>query len=730
MIEKYIKEGFKVIPLKGYSSENPTQNYKIAKEPAQGVHGFTAQKFIGLNCIDAEKKLSYGYWLGGVIPPNTIFIDVEGEAVNWLGLFFKTEQVEPSIQKSRNGVHYGFKYSENGIRGDSNAFCRAGFELTYRVGGKNYLVLAPSDGRTWDVWKDSADLPDLPDGLFPLNNSNEDALNAINEQLKIFYANGALAGYEDVELAFLTELVKLDVPNERIITIFQGIFGSEYDANRTAQMIERTQGKIANGDTLITVGSLINKLNQIGLEHIGKLFSRLGKGKQKKFPLTDSGNAERLISSNMGSIRYCPEWKKWLIWDGCRWTPDMTGSIFQLAKNTVRKIYEESSRGNDDAARKANAKWAIKSETMASINAMISLAKTESDVPISVNELDTKLWLLNCKNGTINLKTGELQPHTKTDYLTKMIDVEYDLNAQCPTWINFLETIFENNKAVIAYIQKAVGYSLTGDTSEQCLFICYGTGENGKSTFLRTFLKILEGYAQAATFETFLVKNSESVRNDIARMQGSRFVSAIEAGEGKRLAETLIKQVTGGDTISARYLYGEYFDFIPTFKIWLACNHKPVIRETNNAIWRRIRLIPFNRQIPEEAQDKHLFEKLQAESSGILTWAVQGCREWQQVGLGTPEEIKNANEAYKSEMDIIGNFLADCCTINPEGKTLSKLLYTSYEEWAKTNGEVALRQKTFGVRLTEKGFALGRSTGGRFRMGITLNEDAIPAGFP
>lgn len=728
-IEKYVQAGFKLIPLKGYSPENPQKDYKFAKTPAQGVRGFTEENFTALSVEDAERKLSEGFWLGGVIPKNLLFIDAEDEKVNWLNSYFQTIQVDPSVHTTKKGVHYGFKYQGNGISGDSMAFCKAGFKITYRAGGKNFLVLAPSDGRTWKLWKDFSDLPDLPEGMYPLNHSQDDVLKAITEQLSIFYGNGTLAGYGDIELSFLTEIIKLDVPIERIKNIFHRIFGSEYDENRTAKMIERTQSKIKNGDALITVGSLITKFSQIGLEHIGKLFSRLGKTKgsaSKKFPLTDSGNAERLVGKCKEDIRYCPEWKKWLIWDGCRWTPDTIGRIFQLAKIAVRGIYEESAWATDDAERKAIGRWAIKSETSALITAMISLAKTELDVPISVNELDANLWLLNCKNGTVDLRTGELKLHDKNDLITKIIPVEYDPNAECPIWLKFLGTVFENNVAVIEYIQKAIGYSFSGDISEQCLFICYGTGANGKSTFLRTLQSVLGDYAQTADFDTFLVKKSDGARNDIARMQGRRFIAAIEAGDGRRLAETLIKQITGGDVISARYLYAEFFEFIPTFKIWLAANHKPVIRESNNAIWRRIRLIPFNTTIDEKKQDRKLLEKLLCEKAGILRWAVEGCLEWQRTGLGTPEEIKNANVNYKNEMDIIGNFIDDCCILDPLGKTPSGELYQVYEQWAKANGELPIRQRTFGVRLTERGLSHSQSGGKRYRNGIILNEDVVP----
>lgn len=439
---------------------------------------------------------------------------------------------------------------------------------------------------------------------------------------------------------------------------------------------------------------------------------------------TDLGNAKRLVLRYGDKIRYCYAWKKWLVWDGKTWHIDNNGQILRLAKDTVKHIYYEATQISDESQRKAIAKWGIKSEAEKYIKAMVSLVQSEPGIAISPTQLDSEPYFLSCLNGTVDLKTGVLKPHDPKDFITKTLPFEYNPKADCPLWIEFLETIFNWNYDLILFVQRAVGYSLTGDISEQCLFLLFGTGANGKSVFLKTMANLLCEFSQTADFETFLVKkNDGGVRNDLARMRGNRFISAIEAESGKRLSENLIKSLTGGDTISARFLFAEFFYFQPTFKLWLAANHKPNIRGTDHAIWRRIRLIPFNVTIPENRQDKKLEEKLRGELPGILAWAVQGCLEWQKNGLQTPEEVRTATNGYREEMDSIGAFISDCCVLLPDAKVQAGKLYEAYKKWAEENGEFILKQRDFGMRLSERGLERIESSG-HWRKGIGLLENS------
>ena len=271
----------------------------------------------------------------------------------------------------------------------------------------------------------------------------------------------------------------------------------------------------------------------------------------------------------------------------------------------------------------------------------------------------TVTWLLNVRNGTIDVGTGEFREHRQENMITKIANVDYDPQADCPVWKQFVREIMGCKGDLIHFLQTAAGWALSRDTSEQTMFILYGTGANGKSTFLNTIMHLLGDYAIATFTETFMRKNGDQNTNDVARLRGTRFVTTTEAEQGRRLSEPIIKQITGNDRMTARFLYGEYFNFVPTCKIFLATNHKPVIKGTDHGIWRRIKLIPFTTRILDEKQDKRLDEKLKAEASGILNWLLEGTYRWRKERLRVPAAILHATDEYRGEMDVIGNFLKE-----------------------------------------------------------------------
>jgi len=410
---------------------------------------------------------------------------------------------------------------------------------------------------------------------------------------------------------------------------------------------------------------------------------------------SDQGNAMRLVHRHGQDLLYCHPWRKWLIWDGRRWRVDETAEVVRRAKEAVQSIYAEAAETADEKKRQDLEKHALKSEANARIKAMIESAQSEPGIPVLPDELDADLWLLNCLNGTLDLRTGELREHRREDRITKLIPVEYDPEATAPTWDAFLQRIMDGNEDLIAFLQRAVGYSLTGDVGERVLFFLHGRGANGKSTFLETVRALLGDYAQRAPTETLLARRSGNIPNDVARLRGARFVSASESEEGKRLNEPLIKEVTGGDTLCARFLHAEFFEFEPECKLWLSTNHKPVVRGTDKAIWDRIKLIPFAVTIPEAEQDKHFGEKLKAELAGILAWAMRGCLDWQENGLGVPGAVKRATESYREEMDTLGDFIKDCCVVGPTVEVITKDVYNVYVEWCKANGEQPISKRAF-----------------------------------
>jgi putative DNA primase/helicase len=435
---------------------------------------------------------------------------------------------------------------------------------------------------------------------------------------------------------------------------------------------------------------------------------------------TELGNALRLVKLHGHNIKFCHTYKKWLIWDGARWQINDKGQVKRLAKDTIKKIYREAARSQSEKERKKLAEHAWRSESNQKVNAMLSLAESEEKVAITADVLDSDNWLLNCKNGVLDLKNQILRPHLREHFITKLSGTEYNLEMECPRWQRFLETITDKNENIIKYLQKAVGYSLTGNTSEQCLFLLYGTGANGKSTFVEVMRGLLNDYAKQADFSTFLAKKHDQIRNDIAMLKGARFVSAIEAQEGRALAEVLVKQLTGGDTITSRFLHQEFFEYMPTFKIWLACNHRPIIKGNDWAIWRRIKVIPFDVVIPESLRIKDYAAILKEELPGILNWAIEGCQLWMEEGLKEPNEIKAATLQYRDEMDIINDFLTECCEYNINDKVVKSELYKKYLEWCKGTGEYQLTQRKFGMRIKEKGIDEYRLGSQRFWKGISI----------
>jgi len=458
----------------------------------------------------------------------------------------------------------------------------------------------------------------------------------------------------------------------------------------------------------------------------GASFAVLGRLKRPgSFNLTEMGNAERFVADHGGNVRYCYAWSRWLVWTGVRWERDEGGKVHRLAKETVRGIYQEAAAAADENRRKALAQHATRSEAEAKIRAMLELAKSE--VPVSTDELDANPWLLNCNNGTIDLRTGELREHRREDLITKLAPVDYDADAEAPEWAKFLADVLPS-VALRAFVQRAAGYSLTADTRERILFILHGMGRNGKSTFLEALREVLgadDGYAMKTPAETLMAKPTGGIPNDVARLNGARFVSAAETEANRRLAEALVKEITGNDTISARFMRAEWFDFKPTHKVWLATNHKPEIKGTDPAIWDRIRLVPFTVRIPDDAVDLALPGKLKAEIAGILSWAVEGCLEWQREGLGNPEEVRAATDAYRQEMDTLARFIEDRCVLAPNAQVDATPLFNAFKEWCVDVNETPGSQKSFGMRLKERGFEDDRDSRTRRKVwrGIGLFTD-------
>jgi putative DNA primase/helicase len=377
-------------------------------------------------------------------------------------------------------------------------------------------------------------------------------------------------------------------------------------------------------------------------------------------------------------------------------------------------------------------KWCLKSESDKHMKAALSLARSEVSIPILPRQMDPDPWLLNCPNGTLELRAGTLREHRRSDYITKSCPTPYTPAAAAPLWERFLGDIFLKREALIRYVQRLLGYCLTGDVSEDIFAIWYGSGSNGKSTLITTIMHVLgEDYVVKANRDLFLAKKQDNHPAQLARLHGKRLVFCIETNEGTRLDEALVKEATGGDAITARRMREDPWQFYPTHKCVLVTNHKPEIRGTDGGIWRRIRLIPFDAKFwkpelgetgPEELRaNKDIEEELKKEFPGILAWMVRGCLDWQQHGMETPEVVKTATTAYKVEQDVLQRFLEDCCVVDTACAVRATPLYWCYTQWTRGQGEEPASQRRFGEALSERGMQRYTDNGTKYR-GVGLKE--------
>ncbi len=446
--------------------------------------------------------------------------------------------------------------------------------------------------------------------------------------------------------------------------------------------------------------------NSLSTEEKSKIIEIKPHQKPKDFHLTDYGNAERLVAEHGQDLHYCYPFRKWFIWDGTCWQEDTTGEIKRRAKTSVRTLYKQAGNEPDDKTRKELALYAVKCESQMKINAMISMAESELPLPVLPDQLDQHPFLISCNNGTIDLRTNDLAPHDRGHLITRKIPFSYNMDMRCPKWEKHLELIMRGDKELISFLQRAWGSCLSGDTRDRKIFIEWGFGKNGKSVCNNTIAMMLGEYAMRTPVST-LLKKGDSIPNDVARLKGARFVYASEADQRRTLSEALVKDITGGEKIAARFMRGEWFEFQPEFKIWLGTNYKPTIKETADAIWDRIALIPFTVRIPDEKQRSMdvLLDEFRQEGEGILRWLITGCYEWYHEGLKPPSKVTQATSDYRGEMDTLKQFINDRCIVRADMKCKFGDLYKSYCEWSDSNGDKPIGKGHFGDSLTEKGFA-------------------------
>lgn len=448
---------------------------------------------------------------------------------------------------------------------------------------------------------------------------------------------------------------------------------------------------------------------------------------EERLRLSDIGNGQRLADRVAGLALYCEAARRWYVYDGRRWNGDRQGALMEWAKESALSLYAIAAGVVDDKERGAVLKHAHSSESERSLKAAINLAKSTPALEITPEQFDRDAMALNVLNGTLDLRTGALRPHDPLDRISRVAPVLYDPDAAAPRFLSFLDEIFNGDQEQITYLQKVVGYCLTGVTNERAVFIAYGSGRNGKSTLSRLMMTLLGDYAKRTPTETIMARrNDGGIPNDLAALMGARFVTVSETEEGRRLNVSKVKDMSGDEPLTARFLHGEFFSFRPSFKLWISTNHKPVLPGSDRAIWDRFRLLPFDVRIEDEQVDKGLEAKLEGELDGILNWLLAGCMAWQAHGLTPPRSVAVATESYRQEMDQLGSFLAERCVEEIGASVTSATLFAAYKTWCESTNEKVGTANWLGRQMTERGYDRGQASSAsreRVWIGVRLLND-------
>lgn len=447
-------------------------------------------------------------------------------------------------------------------------------------------------------------------------------------------------------------------------------------------------------------------------------------------PYTEYGHARRLVAEHGESLRYVPSWKKWLTWDGTRWKLDSTGSAHRRAKILARSALHWAHDVTDKEEKKKAVTAAKRLESSRGVSGILTMAGTEKGIALDPSEFDTDPYLLNCANGTLDLRTLELLPHSPERHLTKVTAAAYHPDAQAPEFRKFVDRILPDVE-VRAFVQRYLGYALLGTVVEHVLGIFYGSGANGKGTLTNTVDYVLGDYAVTPDAELLAERTGNFHPTSSATLFGARLAVVQEFDQDRRLAEGTVKRLTGGDPIPARRMREDFWEFDPSHTFVLATNHKPVIHGTDEGIWRRLRLIPFDVVIPKHEQDGHLAERLRLEADGILAWLVEGFRDWQTHGLADPEAVRKATAKYRDESDNLGRFLAERCTTAGMPSVGSTQLYDAWSSWCAVEGvphtDVGT-QKAFSTKVELRGFPKGKTAGRMVFKGIGLLPERTQSG--
>jgi putative DNA primase/helicase len=455
---------------------------------------------------------------------------------------------------------------------------------------------------------------------------------------------------------------------------------------------------------------------------------RVADGDDRHFHRSDAGNAELFTQLFGERLRFDHRRGLWYVKSEHHWHPDEDGAVYRLAIEAARERYRAAERIEDPKARENEAKFAIGSENRARIEGTLALAGCQLPITISGDEWNRDPELLGVANGVIDLRDGRLRPGRPEDLINYHTPVPYEPKVACPRWMAFLNEIFLGDEELVDWVWRVVGYLLTGLTAEQCFFVCYGTGANGKSVFLTILRALLGDYAYNAPFTTFEVAARTQIPNDVAALVGRRLVTASETSEGVLLNEARMKMLTGGDPVTARFLHREFFTYVPVAKFVLAVNHRPRIRDYSHGFWRRVRLIPFEARFEGRGDDRNLESKLRRELPGILAWAVNGCREWRARGLRPPAAVRAATAGYRTDSDPLAVFLVDCGTTDKAGSVKAREAYEVYTTWANKQGlnDVERLSRMRFYEVLESHFPKKHTSAGNVYLGLRLRDPDRP----
>lgn len=660
-----------------------------------------------------------------------VVVDVDGGAGegSLSGLEEQHGKLPRTVRAFTGGDGLHFLFAHPGERVRNSASKKLGQGLDVRGDG-GYIVVAPSAHRSGQhyEWLDyETELAPMPAWLLELVREKAPTRAVAAPALPRQYDHGGTpygleaATRELDELARAREGGRNDQLNVATYSLAQLVAGGELDEGFVLSELFRVGMQIGLGEhevrQTIDSGMAAGKADPRSAPPPAPPGGRSGGGggsdgdaegisEPSRPSLYETGDlymARQLVRVHGNVIRFVPDWGTWLVWDSKRWKRDRTGEIFRRTKSVIGEvaILAHSIGGKQG---EALVKLAMRSQNMPRIEAIVRCAQSEPGVSIEAEALDADPWLLNVLNGTLDLRTGKLREFRQSDHLTKLSPATWDPEATCPVFDGFFDRIMAGDAELKAFVQRAVGYSLTGSVEEQVMFFMHGGGANGKSKFLGAMKAVLgKEYSGEAPPDLLMVRRNEEHPTELADLQGLRMVLAVETEQHRQIKEARVKTLTGGEDVKARFMRENYFVYTPTMKLWLASNHKPQVRGTDHAMWRRIRLIPFTVTIPPGEQDKGLDAKLAAERAGILRWAVAGCLEWQRLGLAEPEAVAAATRAYRNEEDTLGRFLDDSLVLGGELSIAAVDLRDLYTKWCELNGEKPLSQKLVGAMLRDRG---------------------------